>query len=328
MKAFDVIMPYLRQGMSDPGKVVHVNDHVRVPLKNDAFRALHRASGRTVFVDGGNGDVLRAPNISVQFARLAAVEYDGKERSSRTVFDFFIVVNAVKENLDLFYEARLVGAEGELLSDPVRINSLDPALKSGQHRITPDVIANHMRKVQEVRFARSVVKNLEGGDLLVRDGDLISGGPFLENELKNLRIAAQNKGVHVLGLSKTSRLCTDSGASAIMAINSMAPSGCWYYFVDGQVGFARLDPRSKYVFRFDIFPDDRGHIEKSLSRLLPLSSDPVFVGYPYGLIDADKSARVTDFELRQLRLRFSLRADGLFERLESGVDAHDVLNRL
>jgi len=324
MKAFDVIVPYLCP--SEPGRVVHINDHVRVPLKKDAFKPLHRSSGRVVFIDGGNGDILRAPNISVQFARLSAVEYEGKKRTNRTVVEFLIFVAAIKEKLDLFYEAKILDADGNLLVDPVKISSLDPALKSGQHRITPDVIANHVRKVEEIRFARKILAGLNKEDLLVRDGDLISAGPFLENELKNLGRASQNKGVHVVGLSKTSRLCTDSGASALQAINSMAPSGCWYYFIDGQVGFAKLSPDSRYIFRFDVF--DRSHIEKSLSRLLPLSSDPVFLGYPYGLIDADKSARVTDYELRQLRLRFSLKANGLFESLESGIDAHDILNQL
>jgi hypothetical protein len=326
MKAFDVIIPYLRQSLTDPGKIIHINDHVRVPIKQDAFRPLNRSTGRVIFIDGGNGDILRAPNVSVQFARLCAIVYEEKKRTMRETKEFFIVVTAMKENLDLMYEAKLIDAEGKLISDPIKINSLDPSLKSGQHRITPDIVANHVRKLEEVRFTRTLVNNLNKGDLIVRDGDLLSSGPFIENELKNLRIACQNKEVDIVGLSKTSRLCTDSGASALSIIHSLAPKGCWYYFIDGQVGFTKLNANSKYVFRFDIF--NRENIEKNLSLLLPLSADPVFLGYPYGLIDVDKSARVTDFELRQLRLRFSLKSNGLFESLESGVDAHDILNTL
>lgn len=328
MNAFDTIVPFLERNIPGEGTVIHVNDHVRIPVKKDAFKPLSSVAKTVVFVDGGNGDVLRSANVNVQFVRLAAVFYQGSNRVKREQKEFFVVTVARKRDLDLVFEARMFDVNGGIMGTSMIVDSLDPALRSGYHRVTPEVVGSHVRKLEEVKFAKEIVRELKQGDVLVRDGDLLLTGPHVSDELRALRLAGENLKVHILGLSKTSRLCADSGASATALISSIAPGGVWYYFVDGFVGFVKLHGRSKHVFRFDVFSHDRASLPDTLGALIPLSADPVFVGYPYGLVDVDKCARVSDHELRQLRLRFSLKAKGLFDSLEASVDAHDILNKI
>ena len=56
--------------------------------------------------------------------------------------------------------------------------------------------------------------------------------------------------------------------------------------------------------------------------------DPAFLGYPYGLVEADKFAQVTRHETAQLRARFAVQSKELFKGVESALDAHDILDAL
>lgn len=327
MDALKSIVPFLSERLSNEGSVVHVSDHVRVPLKMDAFRGLSEGACPCVFVDGGNGEILRAPNASVQFVRLYAGKYDGLERVERVVRECFVVVTARKKELDLVFDAQLFSMEGPV-GEPVVVDSLDPDLKPGSHRVTPTMVGSFMRMREEVRFAKELIKALKPGSLLVRDGDLLLTGPGMEQELHRLKLASEKLGVRVLGLSKTSSLCTDQGASAVAAIAARAPEGVWYYFADGQVGFTRLHADSRYVFRFDCFAHDREYLPRMLGALVLHAVDPVFLGYPYGLVDADVNARVSQEELAQLRMKFRVYSKELFDGCEVALDAHDVLNQL
>jgi len=328
MDAFKSIVPFLSERLSNDGSVVHVNDHVRIPLKKEAFRLLDAASGvNCLFVDGGNGEILRAPNASVQFLRLYAGKYEGSQRTERVLRECFVVVSARKKGLDVVFDAQLFSTEGEPVGEPVTVDSLDPDLKVGSHRVTPAAVGLFMRMREEVRFAKELLKDAPKGSVLVRDGDLLLAGPQMDQELHRLKLTSEKLGVHVLGLSKTSQLCTDQGASAIAVIASRAPRGVWYYFADGQVGFTKLHANSRYVFRFDCFSHDREHLSGMLGALVPHSVDPIFLGYPYGLVDADLNARVSKDELSQLQMKFKVYSKEMFDVLEAAVDAHDVLNR-
>ena len=162
--------------------------------------------------------------------------------------------------------------------------------------------------------------------ILVRDGDLEARGDAMDAVMYTLRTTAQRNNVVVLGLSKTSTLCTDSGNSALSALRSIAPSGSWVYHAGSNVAFVKLHPGSNYIFRCDMFTHDRLSLPSALSALAANSSDPAFLGYPYGLIDADKFAQVPQDEIAQLRARFAVQSKEAFSTVESAINAHDLLN--
>ncbi len=66
-------------------------------------------------------------------------------------------------------------------------------------------------------------------------------------------------------------------------------------------------------------------MKKIFSALAENSQDPVFLGYPYGLVDADKNARVSNAEKGFLRTVFSSKID--LEKYNQ-LDAHDVLDKI
>ena len=98
--------------------------------------------------------------------------------------------------------------------------------------------------------------------------------------------------------------------------------GTWQYTLNAQTSFVKLHSKSKHVFRMD------GNSQLAHS-LLDNSSDPVFLGYPYGLILSDKIARVSNHEKRQMQTTLLLdsRNKDIVEYL-STTNAHDILDNL
>jgi len=326
MHAFDKIIPFLSQRLERAGSAILVGSHERIPLKQDAFQTIQPKVGpNLVFIDAGNGEVLKGPNVSFQFVRLYATWYENNVRVDRDLRELFLVVLAFQKGLDLGYEVTLFDLGGAELQK-FSFDAFDPALSWAGRRAEPATIAGHVRKLLELRFAEEVCNDLKSGDILVRDGDLDARGEVMEQTLRALRTASQRKGVIVLGLSKTSTLCTDAGNSALAALHSIAPQGAWSYYAGTNVAFVKLHPASKYAFRCDVFPHDRSSLQTAWSALAANAEDPAFLGYPYGLLDADKFAQVTKDETAQFRAHFAVRSKESFSNIERALDAHDLLN--
>ena len=76
----------------------------------------------------------------------------------------------------------------------------------------------------------------------------------------------------------------------------------WYYYPvvniedeehQAEMYFIKLHKDSKHTFMFEVYKENEYNLQNILSLLKQNSIDPVFLGYPYGLIEADKFARVT-----------------------------------
>ena len=76
----------------------------------------------------------------------------------------------------------------------------------------------------------------------------------------------------------------------------------------------------------DVFSHDRSSLPIAWSALAANAEDPAFLGYPYGLLDADKFAQVTKDETAQFRAHFAVRSKESFSNIERALDAHDLLN--
>jgi len=302
MDAFDKLIPFLSGSLES--KAILVGSHERIPLKQEAFQQIQPIIGhKFVFVDAGNGEVLRGPHVTLQFLRLYSTWYDNNVRVDRDVREYFLTVVACQKDLDLAFEATLFDIDGNKLQT-FSFDAFDPVLCFGGRRADPVAVCNHVRKLLELQLCKELCENLEKGDVVVRDGDLEGRGQIMTDLVRSLRSSAQNKGVIVIGLSKTSTLCTDTGNSALSALRSFAPPGAWSYFAGSSIAFVKLHPASKYIFRCDVFPHDRALLSSVWASLAANSSDPAFLGYPYGLIDADKFAQVPRNEVEQLRARF------------------------
>jgi hypothetical protein len=149
---------------------------------------------------------------------------------------------------------------------------------------------------------------------------------------------ASAKGIVVCGLAKTSNLLTNTGNSAAAVLNSMNPDKDWYYHPVAEINdenhkaelcFVKLHPQSKYVFRFEIFNKQSKSMDDVLSLLKQNAVDPIFLGYPYGLIEADRVGRVSNNDAEYLKTSFMAKAGKRFEKIRkymASVDSHSILD--
>ena len=143
---------------------------------------------------------------------------------------------------------------------------------------------------------------------------------------------------------------TTSGLSLTGAVENLAKKenikGTWYFpiaestSIDHNVMMiiAKLNSFAERVFRVEIQRDQyhklgRHGLNELVSLLSENSSDATFPGYPYGLVDADRFARVSFDELGYYHalLMSEISKQGKASKFLSNLhssDAHNILNLL
>lgn len=276
-------------------------------------------TGKIVFVDGGQASIVEAPNFSLQFVRAAAVAYDDGVRVAVKKYEHHVLITIVEENGKIWYKTKIYNSD---LSIPM-IAQDDPSLSVGGKPVEINSVGFVVRKILELEIMCRIGRTLSSGDIIVRDGDLeqqCSAEHAWWHCLKEMD-------VNVLGLAKTTQSITSMGGTAGNTLLQEGPEGMWFYDHSPNIGFVRLHEKSEYVFRLDHL----GNVGNGLSQLAEQSSDPVFYGYPYGLILADRFARVTNKEKEYLQMVFMHNAQGKYKDVLQhmrSIDAHSILDNI
>lgn len=276
---------------------------------------------RIAFVDGGNAEIMKAPNFSLQFVRVCAVLFQGNARSKIVKNEFYVLAHASGCG-DLRYKAEVFPAN-DALAKALEFDALDCTIRNGTEKADISRIGSIARRFAELRLAEQV---LADADVIVLDGSLkclVTNEKMLMQSLCN---AGAAKGAIICALSKTSDALTSNGSSIVGQIGSMLKSEG--YVEQDDVFFAKLNRKSKYVFSFEIYAGQ--NVSGVLGMLSQNACDASFPGYPYGLILADKFARVSTDEKSYLLMLFQARAGKQWAVIENHINAtnaHGMLDR-
>lgn len=333
------------------------------PFSTANFKKLLPAKSerKIASIDGGNSELVGAPNFSIQLNRVFFNIFNGRKRIVDTTIpnriEFFSATFAAPENKHIFYKT-LIFPLSEIVDvhlpnpNDLSFDSNDRRLMIGDSRAEISRVASIARRFAEWEYARQVVESeMDEGDLIVMDGTLRTA---FQNESMYARRAyrsAKRKGVIYSGFSKSCRLFTTTGLSLIGAIGKLAADAhvgpTWYYSPiaeslsldhEGSIYIVKLHEQSPRAFRYEIQSEqDKNLNEKEIkeifSQLYINSSDVSFPGYPYGLIDADDKSRVRNEEKEMYRIIMLSEAVkrgswAKFSRHVQSTDAHDILNML
>jgi hypothetical protein len=201
-----------------------------------------------------------------------------------------------------------------------------------------------LREWSEWRLVKTTVEEADAGDLVLVDGSL-HGGPLVPPAVvTGVHRRAVERGVCLAGVVKASTLYWGRNAPLVTLLkrrgdHELGPVA-WVARISTDPIFGRLYPGEIFVahlastaphaFRVDVArgpssPDD------VLARLVGLADDPAFVGYPYPLARAHQAARVTGYQVVDVRreLRDALSRHGMGEDDIEVLfqDFHEVLNR-
>jgi len=318
---------------------------------------------RLAFIDGGNMEILRAPNFSVSLVRVYYNIFDGRNErvAPRKVpprMEFFVTAFASMVDGKMYYSGILHPMDDSQVDylpsgEHLMVDSMDRSIAMGGFRADISIMGQLSRRAAEWSLAGHVMREeLDKGDLLVRDGTLQTAVMNERYYAKPAYDAADGKGVLLSGLAKTSTLFTTTGLSLLAAVHKMAQDNglkdsAWYYNPlaenhhpdhPAEMYVTKLHPGSKYVFRFELYKPQaeamgKEQLDGLFRRLGRNSSDMSFVGYPYGLVEADSSARVhytdSDWLKSMVNMTFSNMDcyDKICRHLQA-TNAHDVLDSI
>ncbi|VVB61123.1 Uncharacterised protein [uncultured archaeon] len=336
--------------------------YVSKPFSASNFRPIERAensSSKIAFIDAGNFELLRASNFSVHLIRGYFSVFQKNQRVAPRVLsskaEFFSVSLASASANGIGYECALIpvseSSHAHLLPKTFSFDYFDESLAARQNfRASISVIGSAVRRYLEWSIASEVIeKELGSGDILLRDGTLEASVCGEELYAKKAFDAAKRKNVSLCALAKTCALLTTTGFPLVSAVNELSKqnkiSAPWLYHPlcenknhvhDAEIFVCNLHKNSSRAFRFEAdksLAKIHGTIDSVLSQTAKNSCDASFLGYPYGLIDADASSRISFKEAGNYRAMLSsvLQNKGALDsiqKLSDSIDAHDVLNEI
>jgi hypothetical protein len=172
--------------------------------------------------------------------------------------------------------------------------------------------AEAYRTLAELDTARAAIDALPPGGLLLVDGALHQLPRHAQAVADRILALAAARQVAVLGVAKR---------SGLVPPGLDGPRSPWRVPLAQGIQVCRLHGASRHRFRID---GDAG----ALGRLLPLSRDAVYAGYPYPLALAHNRVAITEAHARELgaSLEARLRRAGGAAAARLVVDFHAVLD--
>jgi hypothetical protein len=313
------------------------------------------------FIDGGHAEILKSSSFSLVIIRIYySVFREGIRINSRKA-EFYAFISAKRIESKLYYDIEFIkplsvqsSIEGinrgttdlnfldSILPDKkdLLLDSLDQTIRQGIARAKLSSLADVARRFSELKAASFIVEQLNEQDAIVLDGSLQCTYTNENKYMDELIRKGYDKKVNISGLSKTTSLLTDKGNSISNALRRFEIPGKWAYFPvveiknkdhKAEMAFVKLNKSSKRIFRFEISLQQKEELITTASLISNYSKDPIFMGYPYGLIEADKSARISNQEKSILKTLFSAKFGKEWEKVNSmlnEVDAHDILDSI
>lgn len=316
------------------------NGYVPKPIDKNNFEPIEKANStkRICFVDGGNSEIIGSADFSLQFIRVYCCIFKNNKKADEIKNEFFVLADSFAKDGDIFYKTKFYSVSGNFSLDGFSVNSMDEKIVEGGRRAGISKVGGIIRRIAELKLAENVVEAGKA-DIIVLDGTLES--TFGENNhLDKLYENALIKNTVICAVAKTANLFTDKGKNALAYISRIGGSGMWgcNNIIDinnddhkADISIIRLNSRSKYCFRFEIFKSQKWHDKEVLGCLADNCRDFSFSGYPYGLIVADRFARVSNKEKGYLKSLFMAKAGKNMAELAEEIahnDAHSVLDSI
>lgn len=267
------------------------------------------------FIDGGNSELLASSGFSLQMVRISALVMKKNKKIHSEKNEFFALTYE-KENK---YTTQIFPLKSSMHPDINDFDCLDSTIRIGAQKADISSIAGITRRFAELQLAKEIISKLSKGDIILLDGSLKCKVTGEEKYMNILLNKAEEKGIIVCALSKTS----DNAKIPNLRLDKASFCQMEDMFL------VKLNNSSSYCFQFEI--NDREKIAEALEQLAKNANDAIFPGYPYGLLLADQFARISGREKDYLVTMFQIKAGKLWERLKQQINtknAHSILDSI
>lgn len=309
----------------------------RIDSKN--FHEIKKTiSGKKIaFVDAGNAEIIGSANFSLNIVRVCYALYGGNKKIKTKKFEVLAFIQAASQGNEIYYNASFFKLKDSIDLDNLSFSSFDHTLMLGTNRAEINSVVNAVRRFSELRLAKTI-SDEKLADIIVLDGNLQSALTNENKYLDELYESCEKNNVILSALSKTTSLFTDNGNLLSAVLDNISNLPSWFYYPIADINnrnhmaemlFAKFHAKSKHVFRFEIFNAQKMKAEETINNLAGNCIDPIFIGYPYGLIEADRTARVSNSEKESLKTIFLVKLGNKnIEKYLSSVNAHEILDKI
>lgn len=188
---------------------------------------------------------------------------------------------------------------------------------------TAEAFAQALREIAEHRATLQAISLAKPGELILIDGALNNLPEPAGSLARRIQKLARERAVDVLAVAKRSGL-EHQGIPLIQALLAAGPDRTWWTSVPdmANVHVAKLHRRALAAYRVD-------GDATILAKLVPLSRDAAYLGYPYPLALAHNAVALTQSTVMDLKARLAdeIRIRGGSDAARLIVDAHDMLDR-
>ncbi len=292
---------------------------------------------RIAFVDGGNAEIISSGNFSLNIIRTCFVVYQSNKKIAAKRFEILAFVNSVNENNEIHYKTTLFNVNNSINLEEISFSSFDHTLMVGINRAEISSVASALRRFMELKAAKQIADE-KIADVIVLDGNLQAAITNENKYLNELYESCGKNNVILASVSKTTSLFTDDGNLLSFVLDRISPLQSWYYYPIAEIKnsnhkaemyFVKFHDKSKHIFRFEIFNRQKEKAEEIISILSLNSIDPIFIGYPYGLVEADRIARVSNQEKESLKTMFMVKLRNKnIEKYMNSANAHEILDKI
>jgi hypothetical protein len=309
-----------------------------IPFDKKYFHEINPNSSqktKILFVDGGNAPLLESPSFVVEFVRVFGAIFQDNKKIKKQKNEFFLVVKLERGQKNFIYSAEVYPLDKTKPVLNFKFDLLGKNFSPDNDGNSINQLTSVIRRFFELQLAKQMSDELEKADIILLDGTLKLNSPYENKFFDDLSKKVEQKDIILCALSKTTTLYTDAGDSALLAISKLSDKQKWYYHpvveIDepchkADIFITKLHKNSNYVFRFECYKNSKYDPKLLFSLLADNCKDPVFLGYPYGLVYADKHARVTNKEKNYLKTIFI--KNKKLEQYSKTLSAHDVLDSI
>jgi len=306
-----------------------INNNDNLNISKDRFIKINKidSNKKIAFIDGGNAELLKANNFSLQMIRTFGIILQNNKKIQSIKNEFFILAYAESEQDKINYKVEIFQINGNKLinEDNLSFDSFDETIKQGISRAEISKLGEIARRFAELSLANSIADQLSKEDILILDGNLQASYKNEDNYLNKLK----ERKNFICGLAKTSQVFNKQSC-LIGDISSIANfDHPWYFKITDDKYAVKLNKNSKYIFEFEIFNNSK--IKEILGNLISNCNDAVFPGYCYGLILADKFGRISNKEKEYLINLFKIKAGKNWIKIEkylNSINSHNILDKI
>ncbi|MBI3036100.1 hypothetical protein HYY71_07310, partial [Candidatus Woesearchaeota archaeon] len=184
---------------------------------------------RIAYVDGGNAEIIGSGNFSLSLIRVCHAVYQNNKKLLAKKSDFFLFVNAIIKNDEIFYATSTFGLKGPDFLEDISFSSFDHTLMLGANRAEISNVANAIRRFAELRLAKIISKD-NFCDVIVLDGNLQSTLTNESSYLNELYNSCETNNVILTAISKTASLFTDDGNLLSVVLDNISNIPSWFYY--------------------------------------------------------------------------------------------------